>query len=1016
MIDRVDFRQAREFWIALAFRGLAIAALCLLFSSLASTQYRFDSWTTDNGLPQNGIRAITQTPDGYIWFTTFDGLVRFDGIKFTVFTKGNTPGIVHNRFARLVSDKHGTLWAQTEEAMLTMYRDGVFTTYDKTQLPGGAANHLILDGEGEVLILSGEGYYHLRDGRFIYSKPRVVDPSRAEFDTPSGTKWILTRGKVEQIGNGQVTVYHTPTISLIDPNSALPEAALEDRQGALWFGVQGLGACRLLDGKVTVYGESYGIVKEAYPRFFREEQDGSIWFSTGDSNTRGAGVFRWINGEVTRFGMELGLSNELIMDLFRDREGTLWIATNKGLNRLRRQIITSYSVKDGLSHFEVYPILKNKDGDIFVGTAAGVSRFHSSHFSTVPWTGRENIQALTEDPEGRLMMGITGNFIRIENGRHVKYDIGNTVAAATARNGSIWAGSNIGLYRIDNDKITARFTTADGLVSNDVKMIVEDDDGSLWIGTYGGLSHMVDGKFANYTVDEGLPSNRVRSIYKDKEGVFWIGTYDGGLSRFKDGKFFNFTTENGLFNNGVFATVEDDFGSLWMSCNRGIYRANKQQLNDFADGKITSYESFAYGKEDGMLTTECNGGRQPSALKDSDGRIWFPTLDGVAVVDPSLVMPNPIPPPVVIETVAVDRKEAPFKDGFRIEPSQTSLDITYTGLSFIKADQVRFKYKLEGLDKNWIDAGTKRTVNYSYLPPGDYTFTVTAANSDGVWNPEGKSVKFSVIAPFYRTWWFLTLAAIAVALIVLFVYRRRLAQIQKLHVAREAFSRQLVESQEAFSRQLIESQESERKRIAAEIHDGLGQNLLVIKNRAVLGLTVADGDRSKEQFGEIQESVTEALSEVRSIAYNLRPLHLDRLGLTSTIEEMVEDVEAASGIEIDCDVERIDALFSKDEEINLYRIAQESLNNIVKHSGASKASISVFVENQKVIMSIRDNGRGFDVDRAVAEHTGLGLNGILERAKILGGTYTIESGEKKGTTVTVEVPLSFEVEATAEAT
>lgn len=982
------------------------ATLCMLTSVLIG-QYRFDSWTTDNGLPQNGIRQITQTPDGYLWFTTFDGLVRFDGVKFTVFAKGNTPGIIHNRFAMLMSDKHGTLWAQTEDEMLTVYRDGVFTSYDKTQIPGGGMFRFEPDADGEILLGLRDGYYYLRDGQFIYSKPRPADdPRRVEFDAPSGTKWILTPGKVEQIKDGQTTVYHTPTINLLDPKAAIPVITLEDTEGAIWFGVVGLGACRLLNGKVTVLGEKHGIPREAFPRFFRQEQDGSVWFSTGDSNTKGVGIFRWIEGQLIRFGTEMGLSNELILALFRDREGTLWVATNKGLNRLRRHAITAYSVKDGLSHHEVYPIMKSREGDIIIGTALGVSKYRSGNFLTLPGTDQHNVQALAEDPEGRLLMGIIGNLIRIENGRDIVYDTGNTVAVTPTRSGSTWVGSNIGVSRVDNGKVTARFKIADGLVSDDVKTIVEDDDGSLWIGTYGGLSHMVDGKFTNYTTTEGLPSNRVRSVFKDKDGVFWIGTYDGGLSRFKEGKFFNFTTENGLFNNGVFATVEDDYGNLWMSCNRGIFRVNKQQLNDFAEGRVPGYESFAYGKEDGMLNTECNGGRQPSALKDTDGRIWFPTLDGVAVVDPKLVAVNPIAPPVVVETVAIDRKDVDLRNAFRVEPTQTSLDITYTGLSFIKSDQIRFRYKLDGLDKDWIDAGTKRTVNYSYLPPGEYTFTVTAANSDGVWNTEGRSIRFSVIAPFYKTWWFLTFCAAAVAVLVFLTYRNRLSQIQKIHTEREAFSQQLIESQEAFSQQLIESQEAERNRIAAELHDGLGQNLLVIKNRAVLGSNVAEGDKSKEQFTEIHDSVTEALAEVRSIAYNLRPLHLERLGLTSTIEEMIEHVEAASGIEINCDVEPIDGFLTKEGEISFYRIVQECLNNIVKHSGARRASVSVFKEGQDLVLTVRDDGHGFDAQQALVQHLGLGLNGIAERAKILGGSYLIESEPGQGATVTVTVPLS----------
>jgi signal transduction histidine kinase len=310
-------------------------------------------------------------------------------------------------------------------------------------------------------------------------------------------------------------------------------------------------------------------------------------------------------------------------------------------------------------------------------------------------------------------------------------------------------------------------------------------------------------------------------------------------------------------------------------------------------------------------------------------------------------------------------------------------------LSFIKSDQIRFRYKLEGLDENWVDAGTRRTVNYSYLPNGEYFFKVIAANSDGVWNTEGKTLKIIVLAPFYKTWWFIFGVILLTIFTAYLLYRYRIRQLKKLNAA-----------QESFSRQLIESQEAERKRIAQELHDGLGQNLLVIKNRAVLGLNAKGNEKTDEQFGEIQESVSDALIEVRSIAYNLRPLHIERLGLTSTIEEMIEEISETSGININYDIEPIDDIFSTENEINFYRIVQESLNNIVKHSKAERANVEVFRENYKLNLKIRDDGLGFEVDNV---KQGLGLNGMAERAKILGGTYSIETEVGKGTTVLVEI-------------
>lgn len=990
--------------------------LTCFFLTLAAGQYRFDSWTTDNGLPQNGVRAIVQTPDGYLWFTTFDGLVRFDGLKFTVFDKGNTKGIINNRFYILFAATDGTLWTATEDGSMTIYRNGIFTSYDRDQVPGSSITSFGADATGETRILTDKGYYYFREGQFVFSAPvEPEDPQKRIYNGKSGAKWTITSGEVRQLKDGREVIYpiNIKNISKVD----VLFSCYEDRQGSLWLGELGV-IYNFREGRITYYEQKDGIPVNTYPHAFLEDAEGDLWFATGDQNLAGVGLFQVRGGRLHRFGMEAGLSNDRVMSVFKDREGTIWIATNKGLNRMRREIITHFSTKEGLIHDEVYPILQDLNNEILIGTADGVSRYKDGKFVNDylanPQGDHGNVQALFEDAGGRLFVGVVGGSFIYDNGRKTLTNDSTVAVISADRSGTVWIGAVKGLTRISDDKIIAHYTTNEGLAGNDVKAIHEDKNGTVWFGTYDGLSGFKDEKFTNYTTKDGLASNRIRSITEDADGTLWIGTYDGGLSRFKDGKFFNFTVDNGLFNNGVFATLEDNNGNFWISCNKGIYRVNKQQLIDFADGRIARYESFAYGREDGMLTTECNGGRQPSALKDKDGKLWFPTLEGVVVVNPDLIRSNLLPPPVVIETVAIDREpetEEKLQSAIHnsqsaiiINSSQTSLDITYTGLSFINSSQIHFKYKLEGLDKDWVNAGTRRTVNYSYLPPGEYTFTVIAANSDGVWNNEGESINILVLSPFYRTWRFGLLASLCVIVIIFLIYRNRVAQLRKIHAAREAFSQQLVQSQELFSRQLIESQEQERKRIAAELHDSLGQNLLVIKNRAVLGLTVIGQDRTKEQFREIQDSVTEALSEVRSIAYNLRPLHLERLGLTSTLEEMIEEVEATSGIKINCDIAPIDNLFTKENEINFYRIVQECLNNIVKHSRAEKASITTYREKQNIFLIVKDNGHGFDLEN-LSGHHGLGLNGIAERVKILGGNHSIEALPGKGTTISIVIGI-----------
>ena len=954
-------------------------------------------------MPQNGVRSITQTPDGYLWLTTLDGLVRFDGVKFTVFNKANSKGIISNRFWQAKAFEDGSIWAATEGGDLTIYRNGEFISYPADKIPEVQIIGFEKDETGEVLINTAANFYYLRNGEFVFAKKSENDGTQKHFYLgQSGTRWEISLTEIRQIKDGQTQIYRLKGNFVYFFHGVV----YEDRKGGLW--TADLGKISYLhNGEITEYTEKDGISPDIGGHSFWEEADGSIWFATGSFNFRGIGLVKIKDGKLSKFGLEQGLSNDRIFHRFKDREGTVWLATDHGLNRLRQQVLTPLSTKDGLVHNEAYPILKSRDGSIYIGTNGGLSRYKNGKFTNSVFSaGREygvsSVQSLAEDAEGRLWIGSIGGLFVLKDGKFEnwtkKFETPDTIYAIyTHKDGTVWFGTeHNGVWQYKNEKIAPLFSTAEGLAGNDVKFIHEAKDGTFWIGTFGGLSYLKDGKFTNYTTKEGLPSNFVRSIKEDDDGTLWVGTYDNGLTRFKDGRFFNFNTENGLFNNGVFAIVEDASGNFWFSSNKGIFRASKQQLNDFADGKISNYDSIAYGKADGMLSTECNGGRQPSAITDDDGKIWFPTLEGIVIVDPKMLETNVLPPPVEIENIEIDREKITFeksqipnpKSQIQLNPSQNYLDITYTALSLIKSDQIRFRYKLEGLDKDWIDAGTRRTVNYSYLPSGEYVFRVIAANTDGVWNTEGKSIKIIILAPFYETRWFWALVFLAVAAIVYLLYRYRIAQFEKLNSA-----------QEAFSRRLIESQEAERKRIAQELHDGLGQNLLVIKNRALLGLAVEEKD---EQFSEIQESVTDALGEVRTIAYNLRPLHIERLGLTATIEEMIEDVETASGIEINCDIERIDDLFSKENEINFYRIIQESLNNIVKHSNAAKANVEVFREFGKINLIIKDNGKGFDAEN-LHENRGLGLNGIAERVKILGGNYSIDSEIGKGTTVSVKI-------------
>lgn len=987
-----------------------------LKATALAQEYGFDLWTTANGLPQNTVTGVAQTPDGYLWLSTFDGLARFDGVRFTIFDKGNTKGILNNRFARLFADRAGVVYAYTENYVVTVYRNGVFRSYADFATAGEPIAAIASDAQGNVIFETVKGDYALQGDRFVLTPDQKEPGVKRIYWGKSGAKWVIGPNQTTRQQDGYGTTYplNLTADELGDINHFAP---YEDRRGALWFSrrTPAFEIWRLQAGKVTVFTKKeIPALNELFPNQMMEDADGSLWLLlSGLAVPKPSQLVRFKDNQFTSYPLNeaVGATASLV-----DREGNFWLATSTGLRRLRRKLITTLSVKDGLNSNEVYPLVQTMNGAIFIGTALGVNRYADGKITDLGLRYATRVplymRGLWEDEQARIWLGYQGEggFGRFEAPSSVKRigknDLPNGATDFTAdRAGNIWIATGEGLFKYKDDQEIAHYTVKDGLPSESVITIHVDRHGNLWAGTYDGLAQFKDGRFISYNAEADSPKGFVRAIYEDADGVLWCGTYGDGLVRYKGGRFFNYRIEHGLFNNGVFAILEDKRSNFWMSSNRGIHRVSKQELNDFADGKIPKLNSVSYDEKDGMLNAECNGGRLPAAIKAKDGKFWFPTMGGVAIIDPEAEAVNPLPPPVVIETVSVDRKPTEIQlfqsavrnpqSAIELSPGQSQLEIHYTALSLLKSAQIKFKYKLEGLENNWREAGTQRSANYSYLPAGSYTFRVIAANANGVWNNEGAAIRLVVHPYFYQTWWFLLLAVSALAGTIWLIAHARLSQVRKI-----------AEAKTAFSRQLITSQEAERKRIAAELHDGLGQSLLVIKNRTSIGKRlVHDGAKVAAQLDEISNATGQALEEVRGIAYNLRPYHLERLGLRESLNAMIEKIREATGLEINARVALFDEVFSKDDEVLFYRVIQECLNNIIKHAEATAVEINIVQTETEVAARIQDNGRGFTVE---SQASGFGLIGMAERVRMLGGTRSMESEAGKGTTVKMIIPLREE--------
>lgn len=981
--------------------GLCALIVCAATDALALdpqtsiTQYLHNVWTTDNGLPQSNVLSIKQTRDGYLWASTVEGLVRFNGLDFVIFNPSNTPEMPEPSTASFFEDGEGALWfgtgslydVGTKDNALIRYKDGKFTSY-ADGFNGDAILAICPAREGGLWVgTAASGVYRFKDGHFqgYTTRDGLSDNSvRAVLEDRNGTLWVGSHHGLDRFGDGR--------FSAVDPLGSLAQDTVrviyEDTDDSLLLGTLSHGLIRLKDGQATTYTTRDGLYSNAVKALYRD-RDGNLWVGTEHGR-----LHRFRDGKVVD---SLSLSEGDVLAIYEDREGCLWVATDQGLNKFKDVMFTSYTAADGVIDHDIWGIYEDREGNIWISTRERLVRLNngkSTVYTTEDGLLDNYVGQAYQDSTGAIWVGSRHGLNRFKGGRIESFPRNQGAFWSVFHEdagGSLWIGNVKGLSRFKDGEFFD-YPFDDKYQAPLVWDIKDAGGGALWLATNVGLLRFKDEQFTLYSPDPAKVEY-VDSINIDTDGTLWLGTIGGGLLRFKDGRFTRYTVKQGLSNNTAYLVLDDGLGYLWMDCSVGIFRVSKQELTDFADGKIFAVNSTLYDTADGMRSRECSG--QNNGLKSRDGRLWFPTLKGVAVVDPAhTVRPNTIPPPVTIEQASADDVALNPREETQLQPGTRKVEFHYAGLSLVSPEKVKYRYKLEGFDRDWVEAGTRRAAYYTNLPAGSYTFRVIAANNDGVWNMEGAGLTFIVRAPFWQRWWFWLLCGTAVAAVAFFIYRTRVAQLKRRQAA-----------QEAFSRQLIESQEQERKRIAAELHDSLGQNLLIIKNQAVLAsLTSRDVIAAKGKLDEISAVTSQAIEEVRQIAHNLRPHHLDNLGLTKSLEAMIEKVESSSRINFTYDIAQLDGALPKENEISLYRIVQEAINNIVKHSAATRARIDVVRDEQNISVMITDNGKGFDVKAtANAARGGFGLTGMAERVRMIGGTYHVESVPGVGTTVNVSL-------------
>lgn len=1018
-----------------ALKGTALGVALFLATAFALAldphqslrHYGYQSWQTDDGLPQNTVHAVVQTRDGYIWLATEAGLVRFDSVKFTVFTHKDTPQLGSDLIYTLLEDKSGALWIGTSNGV-TRYRDGSFQAFaeprglqtsivwsmhedrngviwaitsdglarfDRTGFQGGAGipplneTSRMLDGaHGDLWLGTSNGLYHAEWGeprQFRSAGPAAAVQALALDKT--GRVWAGMQNGVEVCGAEKCDPFTVPGSGPAARNVA---ALATDAAGAVWIGT-GEGLVRYDGARIAVYTTREGLPSNQV-QLLACDREGALWVGTGSGIAR---VFSGTIGsaKVEAFTPKEGFSSNVVLSILEDREGNLWLGTESGgIDILRDRAFTTYTAQDGISDDHIRSVYQDHKGTVWLGTSGGGldrrdgGRFTA--FTTVNGLSSNVVLSIASAPNGDLWLGTPDGLDRLRDGKVTVFTSADGIADDFVRSlyvdaqGTLWIGTRRGLSELKDGKFST-YTALDGLGGDLVGSILQSRDGSMWISTLGGLTHLQNGRFTNYTEKDGLSNHTVTALHEDSDGTLWIGANGGGLNRLRQGVFQAVSTKGAELPGAIYSILEDDSGNLWMSSSQGIFRASRDELNRYVDDVAPTVAVASYGVADGLKVNEASSGGHPAAWRLENGELWFATLKGAATVDPAHLATNLVPPLVNIEQVSVDDKPQAMRDALTMQPGGRRFAIEYTALSFAAPQKVRFRYKLDGFDHSWIDAGALRTAYYTNLPPGRYTFQVVACNNDGVWSTGPASISFRLEPFFYQTVWFYLLLAAMTGLLAYAGYHWRVRQVELRFSAVMA----------------------ERNRIAREIHDTLAQGLVAVsvQLQIVSRLLGSSTEAAKHHLGQAQELVRGGLEDARNAIWELRSQNAENRDLAAQLAKMADRVTAGTEIRTEVRVNGAYRPLSERVEDELMRIAQEAVTNAVRHADAKRVEIQLRFSARSVMLMVQDNGRGFSGEPLTARDGHFGIAGMKERAEQIGGTLTWSSHEGEGTLVSVEL-------------
>jgi signal transduction histidine kinase/ligand-binding sensor domain-containing protein len=957
--------------------------------------FTFQKWTRQQGLPQSFLRALAQTKDGYIWVGSDAGVSRFDGASFVSF--GLLEGFQAGRVQTLLGDSQGALWIGSVGRGLVRLQNGRFTAFTtQNGLPSDSVNALVEDRQGRLWVGTEAGLAvwqkeHLEP--FTAGAELAGKPITSLCCDRKGAIWIGTRGAgLFNLRAGQLSQVHDPVFENLLQD---PHCLLVDHEGRLWVGA---GEDSVLNCKGKQW-QRYRLPRHLarnYISALAESPDDTVW-----AGSVSAGLFQFKHGKLVALNASSGLSDNLVEALLVDREGKLWVGTHEGLNRLRPKNLSVISYNEGLGRGAVQGLAEVAPGVVWASRSSeGLYLWDGRYFRSLPVPdlspGDGRVGALLVARDGSCWMGGARGLLQFTNVSNAETEPARTAltnldvsALAQDAQDRLWVGSRQGelWWQYRGEWLAQK----QGPRVHAITALVPEPDGSIWVGTDGdGLFRVEGNTDGRWTKQSGRLSDWIRTLYKDAEAALWIGTGGGGLSRLKDGKVATFTTREGLPDNTISQILEDDAGNLWLGGDQGIVRVSKQELADLAAQKITAVYAQVYDRAEGMLSEECISGFFPIGLRTKSGLLWFPTQEGIAVVDPRHPSMETSPPSVVLEETLVDG----VPDGaasLNLSPGKHRLEFRYTGLNFDAPERARFRYRLIGLDSDWVPAGSSRSASFPYVPNGEYRFEVNAGNGERDWNTAGASVSVVVRPYLWQTWWFRVPAALA--LLAFIAVTARVVEKRKLQRRLE-----LLERERALA--------NERERIARDLHDDLGSSLARIS--LLSGLLKADRDNPgqiESHAVKISQSADQTVRALEEIVWAVRPGSDSLQSLVEYIAHFANELFEGGGIHCRLDLPPDLPACPLPPEVrhNMFLVVKEALTNALKHAAAREVRVRAEVTAEALEILVQDDGKGFDTQRQSRGH---GLDNMRRRAQAMGESVTVESRPGQGTTVRLRLHLA----------